>query len=229
MESQIRFSNFAERIKKEFGKVKDKDHPYGKTYTVDDLYEIMDSFDIEDNSYKAKYPIRYFITEKLFGVVDNVLNFPSDSVNNVRYWITNYFIHRPDRLSTTLNRGQYYDFRERMIDNLFSSLVDFVEIESVPHYQRKFWRRCKRSTEHVAELFKWQTEQCDNPPQSIHWLVIQDLYNWWKFERPARIDPYSVDYVKWDYERIFDIEAANDAEDQAMLHRLIDIRLELWD
>jgi hypothetical protein len=111
---------------------------------------------------------------------------------------------------------------------MFGALVQFVEDE-ISLETLKWWVTLTNDdgTEH---------------PQAKAGKEILHLYDWWKFTRPKRVDPYistgfsdmsSKDHI-WTPEQtvasaqIDEIEAEYEQEDEEMMIRLIKIRGALW-
>jgi hypothetical protein len=133
-------------------------------------------------------------------------------------------------------KKQYIDRDELLLHVMFQILVDFIEKEK------------------PAEVVEW-----DYDPNSIcAWKEMNDLYTWWKAERPNRVDPldgaevppiefkecedekhrgYSemilpdpLEYPEWKEasEKYYQLKQLWCEEDQRNLHRLVDVRLYLW-
>ncbi len=131
---------------------------------------------------------------------------------------------------TTLDAGRWYDRDVLLLHAAFQILVDFVE---------------KEELERITDF------EHDEEQRRV-WAEIQSLYRWWKTERVQRHDPYDDlpdedrdirvtpegELILPSREERPDYWAAADEsqrlerewfeEDQRNLHRLIDIRPDLW-
>lgn len=124
---------------------------------------------------KAKHPFRYWLTEDALDFVQNIIDWPGEQVNNVRYYINNRWISRSHSLTAhprDIKPGQWQDVGNRFLPCLFNELVDFVEIETAWHHcmwneearekfqvpwWRKGWLRLRtwRSAECGIEHLEW--------------------------------------------------------------------------
>jgi hypothetical protein len=103
---------------------------------------------------KATHPIRYWIVEEGLDAVQNVINWPADRLNDVRYYINNRWVSRTHALTAharDIPPGEWRDVGNRFLPCLFNELVNFVEVESAWHhvlwddearkrYQVPWWR-----------------------------------------------------------------------------------------
>jgi len=120
----------------------------------------------------------------------------------------------------------------------------------VPKWLKNHWPR-KINPQAGIDYLRWEIEdedmQAQAPEQSANAAVIMRLYLWWTQERGERIDPHK-DFRIWDgveeprggmftrtspeYSAALDsMSKANefyDAQDQAMLVKLIGVRRSLW-
>lgn len=162
--------------------------------------------------YRRKYWSEFVRNnEKLIDIADNIQNvvmFPIDVYHDVVYYIKNRFFVQSHALVATrdhIPRGTWADLDQRILYCLFDSLVDFVEIEkawievafsaeartkyNTPKYRGVTrWRCAQAGVDHL----KWKIEDhnCETSKK------ILDLYNWWKYVRPARQDPYDISGTK---------------------------------
>lgn len=244
-----------------------KTPPYATLQEWDDFYDHA----------KKTAPVTFWIVDTGFDALQKIVYFPLDSFDSMRLWAKRRFIHRYNTLHTGLASGVYHELDSRLLHASFSALVDFVEIEKawmqylsdpqksfveykMPWHQKYRytrwvrWRSPKAGLDHL----QWEIEECGNPPQQNSAKVITELYKWWKYERPSRIDPwlesrdYSDDmeqkyegskasilgYEKWpeqdqEYYRIL-LRRAGDQEDDyykedtEKLVELMKIRDRLW-
>lgn len=135
-------------------------------------------------------------------------------------WYINRYVSVSHALSSNLKKGNWHDLSERMLHCPMDELVDFVEIESAwmhiawdderakNYPKRSFFGLKKwRSPEAGLDHIKWEMSLVydeemgcskDNKDygkptgQAKNAKIIFDLYNWWKFTRPARPDPHEV-------------------------------------
>lgn len=199
-----------------------------------------------------------------------------DFYYNIKCYINNRWITKTHYLKTDLKPGKWHEFDTRILHGLFNELVDFVEIEQAwmnvvfdkekkKQYQTPFWRKFIqrwRNPEAGIEHLEWASNlmldeswgiEKTNPlygslsHQAESAREILKLYNWWKFERPQRPDPYEVtNFTKYASslkslsvsswtkelqeasEEIDRLEKKYFDEDTEMLIRLIKIRNHLW-
>jgi hypothetical protein len=127
---------------------------------------------------KSTHPIRYWIVEEGLDYLQNFVNWPSDRINDVRYYINNRWISHTHRLTahpSNIKPGTWCDVGNRFLPCLFNELVDFVEIEQAWHYciwsddnktkfdvpwYRKGWLRLRtwRCAEAGLEYLRWASE-----------------------------------------------------------------------
>ena len=160
---------------------------------------------------KKRKPIRYWITEKLLKVLQDIIYYPYDIYNEVYGYIRNRYIDKTHYLKTGLKPGGYYEFDDRVLHGLFNELVDYVEME-LAHLSK--WDTTKhftfkngRSIEAAYDYFEWANNLThgegygilpDNEDyskltdQAIKSRKIQELYEWWTITRPNRPDPHVV-------------------------------------
>jgi hypothetical protein len=101
------------------------------------------------------HPIRYWIVEEGLDYLQNFVNWPTDRINDVRYYINNRWVVRSHALTAhprDIRPGQWQDVGSRFLPCLFNELVDFVEIEQAWHhviwdeearkkYETPWWQR----------------------------------------------------------------------------------------
>lgn len=160
--------------------------------------------------YRRKYWSEWeFVSnnEKLSDIVDNVQNvvmFPLDVYHDVVYYIKNRFFVQSHALVATrdhIPRGTWADLDHKILYCLFDSLVDFVEIEEAwMHVVFSAEDRAKYNTPKYRGVTRWRCAQAG--VDHLKWKIedhdceasktILDLYNWWKYVRPTRQDPYDI-------------------------------------
>ena len=169
-----------------------------------------------------KKPIRYWLAEEGLDYLQNFICWPAHRMNDVRFYINNRWITKSHALTSNLKRGEWQDFDGRLLHSVFDELVNFVEIEQAwmqvvfsdeerkkyktPWYRTIFrmrlWRCPDAGLAHLdwAAGLKHDEDSIDkNDPKygqpTFQALAAQEtlvLYNWWKNERPNRLDPYDA-------------------------------------
>ncbi len=181
---------------------------------------------------------RYWLAEEGLDHLQNFVTWPKDQAKKIRCYINNRWISKSHALTSSLERGQWYDFDMRLLYSAFDELVNFVEIElassSINSSEKKYkssWGG--RSPEAEIDHLKWASElknknngNLNDRQPSRQALAAQEtlaLYQWWKVERPNRPDPNSIAS-----QEKLNLENKQDDEDTAMLIRLVKIRQSLW-
>jgi hypothetical protein len=203
------------------------------------------------NEQKKQRPFRYWLSDTFLRKLQNVVYFPSDVYYTIKTYVRNRFIDKTHYLKTNLPPGDYYDFDHRILHSLFNELVDFVELElsSLSRWNKdknyKFVKgRCQEAQD---DYFRWANHlkhQGRLTEQAKASRRIKELYEWWKYLRPQRADPYSSSEFSYDigeildgkkikqkqksYQKSYDLEEQYDNEDTEMLIELIKIRNHLW-
>ena len=103
---------------------------------------------------RANHPVRYWIAEEGLDKLQKFISWPADRINDIRYWLNNYFITKTHTLtSSSLERGKWHELDERILHCVFDELVNFVEIdkawmhvvfadeETRNKYKLPFWRK----------------------------------------------------------------------------------------
>lgn len=86
---------------------------------------------------KETHPIRYWIVEEGLDWLQDVVNWPLDKIDDVRYYVNNRWITRSHALTahpSDIKPGSWCDVGNRFLPCLFNELVDFVEIEQAWHH-----------------------------------------------------------------------------------------------
>ena len=131
---------------------------------------------------RVNHPVRYWIAEEGLDKVQNFINWPATKINDVRYWINNYFITRTHTLTShSLSRGKWHELDERILYCLFDELVNFVEIDKawmhvvfadeetrnkykLPFWRKQWWTRwfnVWRCPQAGIDHLKWETTLTD--------------------------------------------------------------------
>lgn len=197
----------------------------------------LDEWDAWEEKTRAEHPAWWFFHRTLQRKWDRFWA----RVRDAKWWVLHRVAprHRYNLLRTGLPPG-YYDLDERILHAVFNGLVGFVEVENPSvNYDSKL----STPREIGLERLDWEIslkcdESCNFKPgdehygeptsQSLSAAEQKALYLWWKDVRPNRANPYDDCVPERDYKKIHDIEAAYDAEDEAMLVRLMKIRQSLW-
>lgn len=200
---------------------------------------------------KKRKPWRYWITEHLLKSLQNILYYPYDIYNEIRHYIRNRWIDKTHYLKTGLKPGRYHELDSRILYGLFNELVDFVEIElahlSLWDRTKKYKFKNGRSVEAAYAYFDWVTKltygesygyNVDDPDystltqQAKSYIKIKELYEWWKDERPDRVDPFDIFTKETHGDKYFklidDREKLYEQEDTDKLIELIKVRASLW-
>lgn len=202
--------------------------------------------------FKNKAPVVYFITQKCFDKIQDVVYYPHDVYSSIRSYIDNRFIDKTHTIATNLEKGEYHGHDVRMLHGMFELLVDFVETR---HHTNK-----GRSAEAGLDHLNWEMTLTDSSPiQAEHAKEKYELYLWWTTIRPARPDPQEASGLDdWynstnleggflsrigklkvddpdayaEYRTLCDtatkIEQQYEQEDCDMLIRLVKIRTSMW-
>lgn len=230
-------SNFAEWVRDRTNVT-----PKPKAATIDE----WDEWEIANSN-----RVGYWITEKMFNRLQDVVMFIPDVVSNITRYLRARFIERPYVLDTKLPRGNWYDFDTRILYGLFEELVDFVEIEKAWMNNiatsgcRRRWLKRRRSPSDGIKHLQWEISLGDESPHQANAAnEVLELYNWWVHIRPHRLDP--MDESGWSeycaqtravkditdagpvLNKLHEMEQRNDDEDTDHLIRLIRIRKSLW-
>lgn len=89
---------------------------------------------------KLTHPFRYWLAEEALGDLDDVWNYIPSKISSVRYYIDNRFLTKTHVLSSSLSKGQWHEFEERVLYSMFDTFVDFIEIETA-------WSHCMWNSE----------------------------------------------------------------------------------
>jgi hypothetical protein len=79
---------------------------------------------------KSAHPFRWWLTEEALDTLDDVWCYIPERINDVRYYLNNRYTSKTHALTSTLKRGQWHEFSERLLHCSFDSFVDFIEIET---------------------------------------------------------------------------------------------------
>jgi hypothetical protein len=203
------------------------------------------------NEQKKQRPFRYWLSDTFLRKLQNVVYFPADVYYTIKIYIRNRFIDKIHYLKTDLTPGEYYDLDTRILHALFNELVNFVEGEQahlmLSYKDRKYkfvGGKCEKAgldyLEWACNLkldesygFSPEDEEYGKlTDQAESSRKIKQLYDWWKKERPNRVNPYDIvskkTHGKYYYRLIGEIEDQYNDNDTEMLIELIKIRNHLW-
>lgn len=182
---------------------------------------------------KKDHPVRYFLQEE----VPHLWRVYIVMSLKAKYWWVMHRIHPKHRYHVIKPRTlepNYHDPRELILHAAMDILADFVEFET--------------TRGHVD----WDGS---SDVHAAAWKEMNEIYTWWTKERPVReeifdkANPYpedslnapfmwkvDEDYEKTGYKLAWDIvadlhnlqEIKWDEEDAEYLHRLINVRLFMW-
>ena len=168
-----------------------------------------------DDDLKKSRPFAFFMTETLPDWLEWIPSHSVDYINNIRYYVSNR-VNASHRLDSSLTKGKYHEFSNRMLYSAFDSFIDFIETEEASmhiafknkeerkKYKVPFWRRywflrwgkAWRCEEAAVDHLKWEMTLDKEDPNDPHWVAStyqavsarekMALYTWWKHIRPAR-------------------------------------------
>lgn len=127
-----------------------------------------------NESAKKKHPIRFYIAEELLDKIQSVIHFPLDVIYEIKYYINNRFITKTHMLESSLEKGKFHEYDQRILHCLFDELVNYVEIDlawknivfdseerkkfKAPWYSTGFFRIPWRNAESGLSYLKWASE-----------------------------------------------------------------------
>lgn len=182
---------------------------------------------------------RYWLAENGLDYLQNFIYWPADRINDARCYVHNRWIIKSHAITSNLKRGRWHDFESRLLHAAFDEFVNVVEIElawmfvvsskeerkkyKTPWYRTVFRMGLWRCPEAGTAYLKWASELKNdedwvkkNDPnywQPTHQaLAAQEiflLYQWWKEERPKRVDPGEVSGLSAYYEEKRNVEVDN--------------------
>ena len=172
-----------------------------------------------DAKLKSERSIAFFFTETLPDWAELIPKHSIDYVNDFRYYVVNR-VHGSHRLDSTLKKGDYHEFSERMLYSMFDSLVNYIDSEeahmhivwadkavrdkyNVPWWKRHWmfrWGQAWKCPEAAIDHLKWEMELTDSPIQAESAREKMSLYTWWKHIRPGRGRAWDVSgfQAHWD-------------------------------
>jgi len=233
-----------------------KIEPKPKYATMDEWQEYK-----ENAAKRSRFGV--WLTEDLFDGVQDAIYYPMDVLNSIRLKFLARFSEKTFMVKTGLDKWSYHDPLTVLLHANMQIVVDFIEIEKAHlyhifskdentpfRYKNKLFRWfMKRDAEAGLKYLKWEMNindhDCfDADHQRNAAKELFEIYNWWKFDFPNRVDPYMLSWVPNNLEpgynhesyvrdshywyQINEIEELYHWEEQYMLERLIKIRNHLW-
>ena len=108
---------------------------------------------------KATHPWRYWLAEEGLDNLQNFIYWPFDKLYSIKYWINNRFITKTHTLTSSLKRGEWHEFDERLLYCMFDELVNFVEGELA--WNHTLWdeeaRKKYQAPWYAHGWFRWRT------------------------------------------------------------------------
>lgn len=162
---------------------------------------------------KNKSNVGYWVAEEGLDLIQDIFMFVPDVYHNARVYVKNRFIDKPHYLNTKLKKGDWYEMDTRILNGLFETLVDFVEIEKahlqyvseelrgcvddekrlIKRWKNPFVRSPVPSRELGLRYLDWEIGLGDESPrQSEVAKEIKELYLWWKDARPSYQDVHDI-------------------------------------
>lgn len=155
------------------------------------------------------------------------------TMRDAKYWV--YYRIKPSHRFNIVRTGLppgYYDQDTRLMHACFAMLIDYIEEEGGPETMQK-WSAELRGKPDPNAPEGIQSNQADRQDEAVA------LYHWWKTEKPADEAKRDIMLTEWDegrgkpgsQERWDAMQAMDEkieADEQTMLHRLINIRRSLW-
>lgn len=212
--------------------------------------------------------IRYWLAEEGLDYLQQFLFSPATLYRFIRRYIRNRWVNKSHALTSKLKKGEWHDLDSRILHSLFNEFVDFIETEQAWSYAQtdkklykcqwhdlffrfKSWRNIDAGMAYLDWASKLTYDNHNHlkdknlsnqlTPQAKAAKESLVLYNWWKHERPNRLDLYKMEgedidsgcllktFSEYDSaKKRMDIEQERNEEDTEMLIRLIKIRQNLW-
>jgi hypothetical protein len=106
-----------------------------------------------DADLKRQRPIAFWLTETLPDWLEKPAEWVVDPLNDLRYYVKNRYFTQTHYLRTDLKPGDYHECDTRLLHGIFTTLVDFVEIDKAhmqvvwgeaqdrKKYHYPWWRR----------------------------------------------------------------------------------------
>jgi hypothetical protein len=122
---------------------------------------------------QMKHNFRYWLAEEGLDILQRIVYFVPDKLNDVRYYINNRWVSRSHSLTAharDIRPGAWCDVGNRFLPCLFNELQDFVEIEQAWHHC--MWNEEERAKYNVpwyrSGWLRWRTWRC--PEAGLEYL-----------------------------------------------------------
>lgn len=203
----------------------------------------MEEWDEWSDKCKDKHPFRYWLAESGLDYIQDFIYYPYDVYRTIRRYIRHRFITKTHQLNSKLKKGEYHELSDRFLYCCFDELVNFIKVEKAwMNYICNKGVKDKKGELGGLDYLKWEAslvyeeeyselyKKGEPTHQAITAKEIIELYYWWKYIRPNRIDPYDMydeDEEDWCI-KVDEMENKYYMEDEEMLIRLIKVRNGLW-
>lgn len=193
---------------------------------------------------KALHPVKYFLIETLTDFVKFKIWFPiKRPISDAHYWLVSHIVpsrryHMLD-LRQPIGKGElanidsyrygWRDVPEKMLYAMFNLLGEYLN-EEKPHDLTQWYTREQIEAD---EGFKSQQDAIDEARAIYHWWTVgkkeeekaqsDEQHLWWMAKKAKKLDEAKV---HWDKMR--EMEEANEAKVDEMIARLMKIRRTLW-
>lgn len=135
----------------------------------------MQQWDEWEKAAKQKHPVRWWLAEEGLDKIQDIVNYPTDKLYDLKYYLVNRFVSKTHTLtSSSLQKGTYHEFDSRLLHCAFDELVNFVEVEKAhmmvawdkearkkfvtPWYARGRWKtRTWRSSAAGIAYLEWES------------------------------------------------------------------------
>ena len=87
-----------------------------------------------NNNVKSTRPVAYWFTETLPDLLEKPAEWFIDPIYSVKYYIVNRWIDQTHAMVSTLEKGKWHEFSDRLLYSMFDELVNFVEVEQAWHH-----------------------------------------------------------------------------------------------
>lgn len=188
----------------------------------------MQQWGVWKQDYKQNHKFLYFFTEVVVHRLQNLVCYPKEFVQAIRNAYDNAFCYKTHVLSGTLEMGSWHDYDKRLLNCMFESFCDVVEIEFAGLVSDKY-RDPEAAMQYIKEQVSRDMTECEYTSELdriLFFKTVLELYNWWRIERPIR--QKQMEEVDCDWKLYNDRESLNYIEDEDMMIKLIKIRGGLW-
>ena len=112
---------------------------------------------------KQSHILVHWFTQEFLNKLQNVIYWPYDIINNIRYYMINRFISKTHIIKTGLRPGQYHGVENKLLNGMFTELVDIIEIEKAWHHtvcDKNASKKFKRPWWAKWQLLRWSDWRC---------------------------------------------------------------------